>query len=97
MRLIDADRLINDIDGIDKVLNPIRLDNIITIIKQAKTIDTTNRHGYWKDRDSSKFVVSKTGKCSVCGSICYSHTWDGQMPNYCPHCGARMDGDKREH
>lgn len=41
------------------------------------------RHGRWKERMSTSSSV----KCSECGN---SHEYNTA---YCPHCGARMDGD----
>lgn len=38
----------------------------------------TVRHGKWVDGM----------KCSECGQV------DTTKPNYCPNCGAKMDGDK---
>lgn len=45
------------------------------------------RHGRWIDmRESSKDVPEC--KCSECGCVII-----GLEKNYCPNCGARMDGD----
>ena len=47
------------------------------------------RHGYWADGIGSW----STARCSVCNwKIPYSE--DGYMgkTNYCPNCGAKMDG-----
>ena len=43
------------------------------------------RHGKWKD-------ANETFECSICG---YSFENEGYMHffNFCPCCGARMDGD----
>lgn len=41
------------------------------------------KHGKWKKRMSTSDSI----KCSVCGN---NHEYE---TNYCPHCGARMDGD----
>ena len=43
-------------------------------------------HGRWSDVSLS-FTHPKE-KCSVCGGIVYAHGF-----NYCPNCGAKMDGD----
>ena len=48
------------------------------------------RHGRWIP-DSDKHAFSE--ECSVCGE---GVLWeDGQLHhyNYCPHCGAKMDGE----
>lgn len=42
-------------------------------------------HGQWDDEDTERFV------CSLCGKWFSVDGGDGEM-NYCPHCGAKMDG-----
>lgn len=42
------------------------------------------RHGRWE---------GKTYKCSLCGKWVDPLQGDADM-NYCPNCGAKMDGDK---
>ena len=42
-------------------------------------------HGEWKPNNLNGFKIYD---CSNCG-IHIETTW-----NYCPHCGARMDGEK---
>ena len=44
------------------------------------------KHGRWITTAYKPFVYSK---CSLCG---HRVTIDGES-NYCPNCGARMDGD----
>ena len=44
------------------------------------------RHGEWKKRGNEK-------KCSVCDFIYYSNNDEW---TYCPNCGARMDGERKE-
>ena len=54
-----------------------------------------NKHGYW-------FITEyEYLDCSVCGHSVYTgcestseakqRIADGDVPNYCPHCGAKMD------
>lgn len=44
------------------------------------------RHGHW--------IGGEIGKCSVCGHKgCSSDIWNDGNVMFCPHCGARMDGD----
>ena len=61
-------------------------------IKKAPTVDAEPmRHGYWifnpKDAIEMMFTLPK---CSECGA---ESPVDG---NYCPHCGAKMDGEENE-
>ena len=51
-------------------------------------------HGKWVhsryDRSSGQFDVVK---CSRCGLEAYAMAYHVRDGNYCPRCGARMDGD----
>lgn len=59
------------------------------------------RHGNWIHREDFDYVDNKNAKhwhgmCDQCGFIhdfLDCHT--GQY-NYCPHCGAKMDGKEKE-
>ena len=86
-RLIDADALIredgNDITNWDK---PCAV--YISSIENAPTVDAVEVvHGRWFDYDNDPMWQ----ECSACGyRIQYSYSKDC---NYCPNCGAKMDGD----
>ncbi len=50
-------------------------------------------HGRWEDIGSDWFDL---WRCSACGtewSFPYDPTSDDTRVNYCPDCGARMDGE----
>ena len=69
---------------VDAHLAPIYLNSIACEqIKRMPTADVVEvKHGEWKwDERFSDYT------CSLC------HNWDLTTPNYCPHCGAKMDGD----
>lgn len=60
---------------------------IAQIIDCAPTADVVPVvHGWW----------NATETCSLCGEKSTegldATTWNYWLPNYCPHCGARMDG-----
>lgn len=61
------------------------LNNLEDLVP-AKSGQCNNKHGYWKQND--------VFECSVCQ---YRFEPEGYLPffNYCPSCGARMDGDDR--
>lgn len=100
MRLIDTDSL-----GICKANLDVFVDksyargknSVIEIIEQAPTVEAEPvRHGKWV------FVEPGAVWCSECGmdsSLCDAETADetkrrianGETPNYCPNCGAKMD------
>lgn len=46
-------------------------------------------HGRWIKDDFLFDDVNNAEKCSQCGKLI---GWFGNLPNYCPNCGARMDG-----
>ena len=89
MRLIDADALRDRVyheafetDTPDQKWDSgcwIRYKMFERNIKNAPTIDAVPvKHGRWINDN-----------CSECGLYVYH----GDMRNYCPNCGARMDGD----
>lgn len=80
MRLIDADELLETLRENNA---PYRAD-INRAIIYAPTIDPV-RHGEWKETDDPMFRA-----CSVCGYLEYECVEN----NYCPECGAKMDGGK---
>ena len=90
MRLIDADALEKklqeqrelyaemDMKGAEHLL----VHDFLRYVWEAPTIDPV-RHGEWKETDDPMFRA-----CSVCGYL----EWKGLWNNYCPNCGAKMDG-----
>jgi len=94
LRLIDADKLAKDINGLSThPLNEWDTMGILMQIDKQPTVDAEPvRHGHWDD-DHKGFY-----KCSVCGEA-WSHWWRVVVPidrmnkefKYCPSCGARMD------
>ena len=60
-------------------------------LSKATTVDAVEVvHGRWEPRtDVIGFV-----RCSVCHDCNIYDDWaDGKKWNYCPNCGAKMDGD----
>lgn len=56
-------------------------------IEKAPTVDAAPVvHGKWVDMRESYNDVPNV-KCSACGEV-----WYGLETNYCPNCGAKMDG-----
>ena len=43
-------------------------------------------HGWWADKQGGFW---ETATCSICGE---KYPTVGIVPNYCPNCGAKMDG-----
>lgn len=71
-------------------------DNAIdTAIERLKNIPAADvqevRHGHWIQIDDAKC------KCSICDTIAFIALYPSSSDkNYCPSCGARMDGDPHE-
>ena len=49
------------------------------------------RHGRWIKDEFFSDEVNNGEKCSQCGELI---GWFGNLPKYCPGCGALMDGGK---
>ncbi len=88
MRLINADELMELYDGCDGLSVPIAV--VQQNIKDATTIDAEPvRHGRWIERKSFHADGGVSAKCSVCKN---DVQYLGNPLNYCPNCGAKMDG-----
>ncbi len=100
MRLIDADALLESFDvawmwEYDETGCGVRKKAIPTkTIEEAPTIDAEPvRHGRWGEAE----IVGYDGihpvyaaPCSYCGQSTLLY-----KPNYCPHCGAKMDAKEK--
>ena len=49
------------------------------------------RHGRWEKKAAYHDGIFNTVACSVCKTYQPIGCWD--YYDYCPHCGAKMDGD----
>ncbi len=87
-RLIDANALKAEFPVIGKFGEDLWHSATIRVaIDNAPTVDAVEVvHGRWI-YEPVEFAYEKDIKCSVCGSY-VEHT-----SNYCPNCGAKMDGD----
>ena len=96
MRLIDADALkipSTSVDMFENCRNCRLLDEeqVREIIDNAPTIDAVSVvHGEWIDR-GMRVPSSWVKKCSLCGYE--TDTW--RWCNFCPNCGAKMDGERK--
>ena len=94
MRLIDADEVIKFFkeNSEDDFYKPI-YDGVVNILMRQPTIDAEPvRHGKWVAPDNE---VTDYWRCSVCGEEYYfefNSPFENNM-NYCPNCGAKMDGE----
>ena len=61
---------------------------IMEWIKHMPTADVQPvKHGRWIDNGICDSMLSA---CSICGYSCGAYSF-----NYCPNCGARMDGESK--
>ena len=61
-------------------------------LTNAPTVDAVEVvHGRWEEQytPNGKYVAWDGFYCSICGK-------QSAKSNYCPNCGAKMDGDKNE-
>lgn len=63
-------------------------------IEDAPTIDAVPVvHGRWKDVFGGKYD-NQSYRCSVCKEHALFDDKGWLLTNFCPNCGAKMDGDK---
>jgi hypothetical protein len=89
-RLIDANDLWSDIMMLPHNGDMISSEEVEQAIMDAPTVDAVEVvHGYNLDEDTPSLF-----ECSICHWSC-SDTYYGDTAdyNYCPNCGAKMDGD----
>ena len=92
-RTIDADALIEDVDG--DLLDSIAEHRAIEKIMNAPTIEPLKK-GKWIYLDKDKrFFHPHIVKCSVCNNTLdmYGVNAGRGDANFCPNCGARMEGE----
>ena len=98
-RYIDADKLKEKIEEIEWWNDSTGFYDHIDIvhaydIDDVPTADVVEvRHGEWLHAG----MFDDMAKCSVCGLIDHSlnEVYSRGTYNYCPNCGAKMDGERR--
>ena len=96
MRPIDADVLVSDIESArnmffhspyERMSHEDRIEFALNMVEDVPTLDYAPiRHGEWVTKPDG-FIPADI-YCSECGKR-YNFFYN---PNYCPNCGARMDG-----
>ena len=105
-RYIDADRVMEEIEWIGgHNLCEWHTIGVKALIDRQPIADVVEvRHGEWKDRFENKYA-NHYYECSVCGKSALDGTKYNQLGNpeiievlsdFCPHCGAKMDGERKE-
>ena len=100
-RYIDSDKLKERLEIISVVADDLygmginrgldRAETEIDMLPKADVVEV--KHGEWFEVDDGIDIGSgKHLECSICGK------WkkDRIKSNYCPNCGAKMDGGKKE-
>ena len=84
VRLIDADALLEYARRECCFPGAVMFHQVVN----APTVDAAPVvHGRWVDNvDENGFLRNAWRTCSSCGGLNWS-----KKPNYCPHCGAKMD------
>ena len=84
-------------DAVNAALDRIREEVWLHIDKERKRLDDAAdvapvRHGQWEP-----YVECLRWRCSECGSFIDIDPIDEiigkSLPNFCPQCGAKMDGE----
>ena len=90
VRLIDANALMKNIGKIPR-LRGITYGRMKKAVEETPTIDTVPVvHGRWNPSPYTK-RRAKCSNCEVSRDIYTQIAW-----NYCPNCGAKMDGGAQE-
>ena len=95
VRLIDGTKLEKEIDDAIKEahddFNYVAaqlLEIIKQVVKKQPTIEAEPvRHGRWEYRHADDWMF-----CTACGADAEGNYDEPLETDYCPHCGARMDG-----
>ena len=71
--------------------------DVLRAIEQAPTADVVEvKHGYWIDKSSGRHLHIASW-CSVCGNKSgIGGIESNRHKPYCPNCGAKMDGERKE-
>lgn len=67
----------------------------IDLLEKAPTADVVEvKHGKWEYQNSDEYSDEYWSdyKCSFCGNIITALSDEDELYNYCPYCGARIDG-----
>jgi len=94
MRLIDANALLHEIDAVELTFDGgVDVNELNEIIHRQPTIDPV-KHGRWRYTEAHPHWMF----CDQCFKrIVPNKEWikEYNIPtNYCPNCGARMDGEE---
>ena len=98
-RLIDANALIKDWNKLTERMVrdedgkiPVDFGLVIRELSKTPTVDAVEVvHGRWEMEEPDN-CGNRKPKCSICGKYHIACWSDYAHCNYCPNCGAKMDG-----
>lgn len=98
-RYIDADTMKDDLDTIQTYYS--FFDSIKRTIKKYIDIQPSAdvvgvRHGHWKVVSDGYGGKAYICECSECEDTVWVYKDSDRKWNYCPNCGAKMDGKEQE-
>lgn len=100
MRLIDVDDL--GVGRCSKDVLPAAYcagwNGLLGLIEKAPTVDAVPVvHGRWDDSGRYTFPSGSTAvRCTNCGCALTESEYHLNNWNYCPVCGAKMDGERKD-
>ena len=65
------------------------LDGVLNLLEEQPTVAPV-KHGHWINIDAKFENMYVAHQCSICKS-----EFLGDASNFCPRCGAKMDGDDK--
>jgi hypothetical protein len=69
-------------------------NDAVNIVHAAPAVDAVEvRHAYWIEDSDPGEPIGSHWACSEC-NICFGEPTAREIFKYCPHCGARMDGEE---
>ena len=90
MRLIDADALLKEMRVSGKAA--------YMVVQDAPAIEAEPvRHGRWVGiKGMAPPEYHGKHRCSICYARALERKFYEELSDYCPNCGAKMDGDSHE-
>ena len=90
-RLINVWKLVIDLAKLERS-GQYDHENVLAVIASQETVDAVEVvHGRWINKTKVvHHMVDERNDCSNCGQVYWFAVPDF---NYCPNCGAKMDGD----